>query len=38
LTLPATCADIAFVAAAFASARTRAGAFDASPFGYADLP
>src|SRR3954463_16507543 len=30
--LPATCAEAAFVAAAFASASTWAGGFDASPF------
>ena len=32
---PETCAELAFVAAAFASASTRPAGFDASPFGFA---
>jgi methylmalonyl-CoA/ethylmalonyl-CoA epimerase len=36
--LPETCAEAAFVAAAFASASTWAAGFDASPFGFAVSP
>src|SRR6188768_2103242 len=36
--LPETCAELAFVAAAFVSASTRAAGFDSSPFDLVDLP
>ena len=38
LMLPETCAELALVAAAFASASTRTGGFDASPFAFAVVP
>ncbi len=38
LMLPETCAELALVAAAFASASTRTGGFDASSFAFAVVP